>query len=375
MTDPPWTFDLPTKIRFGCGVFKELPEIARGYGARSAIVTGMRLANDPALIRLRDALGARVVFSEVTPNPTVEQVDALAGAILAERCDVVIAIGGGSPIDCAKAASALAATGEGSIRDFHSGGKILGAGRIPLIAVPTTAGTGSEVTSIAVLGDTIRNIKAPLASPALYPEHAVVDPKLTLSMSRFITTATALDAFTHAIEGFWSLGHQPICDLAALEAARLIMENLAGVIENPCDLERRTRLSYAALLAGMAFQLQKNAMVHACAFPLSNRIYLSHGAACAFTLEFAIRFNSESAPDRLAQFANYCGYVSTGVMADAVHKLKILGGLPCTLREAGISNDIVPALIAESFHPLMKNNPRKVTPEDLQRMYMELDNV
>jgi len=372
MTATPWTFSIPTTIRFGCGVAKELPAIARQYGRRPIVVTGSRLAGDALVAGLRDALDGAPLFSGVTPNPTVEQVDALARIIRDEHRDVVVAIGGGSPIDCAKAASALAVSDAASIREFHSGGRALGSAHLPLVAVPTTAGTGTEVTPISVLDDPAANIKAPLAAPALYPVSAVVDPELTVSMPRFTTAATALDALAHALEGYWSRNHQPICDLAAREAARLVLGNLAAVLENPSDLEGRAALSRAALLGGLAFQLPKNAMVHACAFPLASRHHLAHGTACALTLEFAIRFNAEAIPERLNAFAQYCGFDSPNAVADEVGKLKRLGGLPCSLSEAGILAEAVPQLIDESFHPLIKNNPREVTRQDLERMYAEL---
>ena len=372
MNPTPWTFSLPTTIRFGCGVSKELPELARCYGRRPIVVTGSTLINEPNIASLIAVLDASAVFSGVTPNPTVEQVDALAQRIRDEQCDVVVAIGGGSPMDCAKAASALAASDAASIRAFHSGGRSLGAAHLPLIAVPTTAGTGSEVTPFAVLDDAAANLKAPLASPSLYPAYALVDPELTLSLPHFTTAATALDTLTHALEAFWSRNHQPLCDLAAQESARLVFGNLAAVLDTPTALERRENLSYAALLGGMAFQLPKNAMVHACSMPLSKRHHLAHGAACALTLEFAIRFNASVIPERLAAFARYCGFVSVEAMIAKIHELKRLGGLPCTLADAGIDIDDVALLVAESFHPLIKNNPREVRAKDLEQMYAEL---
>ena len=367
-----WTFQLPTRVSFGDGVAGEAALRAAEYGRRPIIVTDATLAGLPRVQALIASFGGVPVFSEVEPNPTVANVDALARLIRAEQADVLVAIGGGSPLDCAKAAACLAPSGAESIRAFHSEGQKLDARRLPLIALPTTAGTGSEVTPFAVLDDREKEIKGPIAAEALYPTLALVDPELTHSLPRFVTASTALDALSHAIEGYWSKNHQPICDLLAQEAARLIFHHFERVMEHPDDREARAALSYAALLAGMAFQLPKNAMVHACSYPLSNRYHLCHGAACAFTLEFAIRLNAPHTHGRLDTFAAACGLDSPEAMARTIRRFKRLGGLPCTLAEAGIPESAIEAIIAESFHPLINNNPKTVTPDDLRTMYESL---
>ena len=367
-----WTFCLPTRVKFGVGASGSVREVAAAYGERPIVVTDRTLAGLPHVQRIMGMLEGAPVFTEVQPNPTVANVDALARTIREHTCDVVVAIGGGSPMDCAKAAACLCRTEERSVRPFHSEGRKFGADHLPVVAIPTTAGTGSEVTPFSVLDDTEKGIKGPIASDSLYPVHALVDPELTFSLPKFVTAATGLDALCHAIEGYWSKNHQPICDVLAMEAAKLIFAHFETVCTQPEDVEARMAMSYAALLAGMAFQLPKNAMVHACSFPLSNRYHLCHGAACAFTLEFAIRLNAPHMGGRLEAFASACGFDSVDAVAGRIRELKELGGLPCTLADAGIPEDVVPTLIDESFHPLMQNNPKKVTREDLARMYEAL---
>ena len=291
-----WTFKLPTAVTFGDGCVRQLPQIAAARGARPLLVADRDFARLPTFARVQEVLPGVPVFSDVTPDPTVASVDALAARLRAERHDVVIVVGGGSAMDCAKAAACLAAGTLPSIRAVHSEGVPLGLARLPLIAVPTTAGTGSEVTPFAVLSDSEKQVKGPIAGDALYPVHAVVDPELTHSLPLKVTVVTGLDALSHAIEGYWSRNHQPICDVMAIEAARLICANLKRAAQQPGDAETRAAMSYAATLAGAAFQLPKNAMVHACSFPLSARYHLAHGTACAFTLEEAIRFNAD--PDK-----------------------------------------------------------------------------
>jgi len=367
-----WTFMLPTEIRFGPGAAGDIPALARRFGNRWVLVTDVGLARLPLFHEIRTALNPAGVYTEVEPNPTVHNVDALAAVVRSKGADVLVAVGGGSAMDCAKAAACLVRGGAESIRCFHTGGVTLPAERLPVIAAPTTAGTGAEVTPFSVLNDPEKNFKGPLAGPALYPALAVVDPLLTHSLPLFVTACTGLDALCHAIEGYWSRQHQPLCDLLAVEAARRIFANFATVCRNPGNARAREAMAYAALLAGMAFQLPKNGMVHACSFPLSNRYHLAHGATCAFTLEFAIRHNAPGMGGRMEAFAVACGFHGIDDMIARITEFKRLGGLPCTLEEAGIPEADVSEIIQESFHPLMQNNPVPVTAADLERMYAGL---
>ncbi len=371
-----WTFKLPTEIRFGNGAAGQLSELSSAFGCRKMVVTDRILAGLPQIQALIAGLGDVCVFTDVNPNPTVDNVDALGKLLIETGTEVIVAIGGGSAIDCAKAAACLVKSGIASIRPFHSEGKKFetGNGAIPLIAVPTTAGTGSEVTPFAVLDDTEKNFKGPIACEMFYPKIAVIDPELTLSVPVKITATTALDALSHAIEGYWSKNHQPICDLLALEAAKNIFANLENVLNNSGDKCGREALAYAALLAGMAFQLPKNAIMHACSFPLSNRFHLPHGAACAFTMEAAIRLNTPFMGGRMEKFAEYCGFDSIAKMIKQITRFKTLGGLPRTLADAGIGKGDIELLVQESFHPLMNNNPKPVTAKDLKNLYLGLEN-
>ena len=369
-----WTFKLPTAVTFGAGRVAQLPLIAGLHGSRPLLVADRDLVKLPPFDRVRAIFPGVPVFSDITPDPTVASVDALAAQLRAGGHDLIIAVGGGSAMDCAKAAACLAAGNLPSIRAVHSEGVPLGTTRLPLIAVPTTAGTGSEVTPFAVLSDTEKQIKGPIAGDALYPTHAVVDPELTHSLPLKITVATGLDALSHAIEGYWSKNHQPLCDVLAIEAARLIGANLRRAAQLPSDAEARSAMSYAAMLAGAAFQLPKNAMVHACSFPLSARYHLAHGVACAFTLEEAIRFNAPAMGERMTTFLHGAGFGSEAELIARIRELKQIGGLPCTLGEAGIPVSDIPDLAKESFHPLMRNNPRTMTEADLIGMYERLAN-
>ena len=374
-----WTFQLPTKITFGRGCVASLSTMPEIAGRRVVVVTDPLIAPLQAVQTIIEQLAPVALYKDVRPNPTVENADTLAELLRNTQAEVITAIGGGSALDCAKAASFLAKTGDSNIRAYHSEGKSIIGQSIPVIAIPTTAGTGSEVTPIAVLDDEEKNVKAPMMSPLFYPVCAVVDPDLTLSVPLAVTAATAFDALSHAIEGYWSRNHQPICDTLAKEAARTIFENLDKVFDNLGDPVARERISYAALLAGIAFQMPKNAIMHACSYPLSNRAHLAHGAACAFTMEASIRLNAPYMNGRMEEFANACGFANdccaggtVDTMIETITRLKQRGGLPMTLADAGIDADTVELLISESFHPVIKNNPKEVTTDDLQKIYSEL---
>ena len=248
----------------------------------------------------------------------------------------------------------------------------MGAARLPLIAAPTTAGTGSEVTPIAVLDDPEKGLKAPLAHDSFFPTVALVDPELTVTMPRYVTACTGLDALAHAVEGYWSINHQPMCDLFALEAVKLIVKHLPAVLDDGADLQARAGMSEAAMLAGLAFQLPKNAAVHACSYPLCTAYHLPHGAGCAMTLDHFMRFNAEVMGERGTALARAAGVADMAELADIVADLKRQAGLPAKLSEIGVTMESLDELVAASFVPLMKNNPRPVTPSDLRALYMEM---
>jgi len=367
-----WTYKHPTEIRFGAGARAELPELVARFGARPILITDSALRETPMVVKALETLGKGArLFSDVEPNPTVGSVDRAIGEIAVNGCDVVVAMGGGSSLDCAKAAAAVAAQG-GSARDYHSGGRPLGAARLPLIAVPTTAGTGSEVTPIAVLDDPEKGIKAPFAHDSMFPTVALVDPELTVTMPKYVTACTGLDALSHAVEGYWSINHQPICDLYALKAVELAVRHLPAVLSDGSNVGARAGMSEAAMLAGLAFQLPKNAAVHACSYPLCTIYHLPHGAGCAMTLDHFIRYNGEVMSERGVALARAAGVPNMASFADVVADLKRQAGLPAKLSEIGVTMESLGELVEASFVPLMKNNPRPVSPSELRALYKSM---
>lgn len=370
-----WNYHQPVKIAFGNGVINTLGEVLDKYQIQRAfLVTGGHLVKDGTVTRIEEITQGRIVdvFSDISPNPDVVEVDQCAAQIRKQKVDGVIAIGGGSVLDLAKAAAAVAGTTD-SIRAYHGTGKILDKISIPLIAIPTTAGTGSEVTSVSVLTDRSAGKKMPVASDALYPKYALVDPELTKSMPKSVTAQTGIDALSHAIEAYWSKGHQPITDALAIAAAKQIFENLLLAYKEPDNETARENMCEASLLAGLAFNIAKTTGSHACSFPLTNIYDIPHGEACALTLDYFLRINARQEQDgRLKDLAKVLGYEDGEQLADAILDLKKQLHLRIGLAEFQLTREQIEELVQKSHHPNLLNNPVKITDSILWGMYEEL---
>ena len=259
------------------------------------------------------------------------------------------------------------APNEGDALDYYEGCRALvKERRLPVIAVPTTAGTGSEVTQVSVVSHGTE--KKTINNPAFMPAAAIVDPVLTLGVPPRTTMNTGLDAMAHALEGYWSKNHQPIPDLMAVEAVRLILENLEKTWRDGSDLEARTNMSRAALLGGLSFALPKTAASHACSYPLSEDYHLPHGEACAFTLDSLVRINADA---RLEELCSRVGLSGTEELAERIRALKKLGGLRSRLSDLG-EVDLDKLCRDCAAHPLMNNNPVKLDEAALHRMFEAL---
>lgn len=363
-----WNFNMPVTILFGRGRAQEVVELTKNMGKGLLICDRFLVSSTAA--QMKNESNGRIagIFCELSPNPTVLEVDACCDIIRKEKADYLIALGGGSVMDLAKAASVMA-FGELRASEYHSGGKSLPQKSIPVFAVPTTAGTGSEVTCVSVLTDHEKGIKAPLVSPLMYVNTAVIDPLLTLSVPPRITASTGLDVLSHALEGYWSRNHQPICDAAAMHAAKLVFRYLMQAYEDPQDYNAREKMCEASVIAGIAFSLPKTAGSHACSFPLTNVYGMPHGEACAFTLDSFIRINAD---ERLLELARYCGFEDVDSMADEVYGIKKRTGMKLTLSDAGINLENVGKLAQLSMHPNMQNNPVSMDENAVAEMYKKL---
>lgn len=373
--DMNWDYLQPVKIRFGKGRVSEVKEIAKAMGIENGLLVAdpFFFTNGLAERIVKESEGAIIAsFGDLSPNPDVIEVDACADIIREKKIGFVVALGGGSSMDCAKAAASIALT-EDSIRKYHGTGVPMPQEHLPLIAVPTTAGTGSEVTCVSVLTDHANGKKSPIVSDGFFPSYAIIDPELTYTMPPKVTAGTGIDVLSHALEGFWSKGHQPICDACALHAAELVFQYLYKAYLNPNDEEAREKMCEASLIAGLAFTLPKTTSSHACSFPLTNIHHIPHGEACGMTLDYFARINAKGVEGaRIDEFARKLGFQDTEDMADAIHELKAKMGLRNDLKDLHLTEEQIADLVRISRHPNLYNNPVDITDEMLNEMYHKL---
>lgn len=367
----------PVPIDFGIGKLTTLPAIIEKFGFTNGLLisTPSIVANGTAQ-RMIDASNGTLkeIFSNIQPNPTIDNTDACASIMREKQYDFAVAIGGGSILDCAKIACFVASTDGTTSEYFHKEKPITHRG-IPLIAIPTTSGTASEITTVSVLTDTQKDIKAPIASEYLYPIYALIDPELTISCPPHVTAASGIDVLAHALEAFYGKKHQPYTDLAAEHAAKLVFQYLLTSYREPHNLEARAKMSEASVTAGMAFNLTQTAAAHACSYPLTQNFGIPHGEACAFTLAAFWRLNSKDAlvGERLQQFSKRLGFDNAEALADEIDRLKQAMGLRVTLQEVGVhSEQLLDDLVANSFAPNMQNNPVTITSASLKELYRQL---
>jgi len=368
-----WKYTQPVEIIFKADVLNDLDDILsqRGFSQGILICSNFFVKNGMAKEVMNSCASLRAVHSGIQPNPTLENVQSCAAAMVAAKAEFALAIGGGSVLDCAKIACAIAKSGQ-QIAKIYAGEEKLSGDTLPMIAVPTTAGTGSEVTAVSVLNDDTGKLKASVVDPCLFPKLAIIDPVLTMSMPPAVTAATGLDALAHALEGFWSKNHQPICDALALEAARKVFSALPVAYKSGNDIKARTEMCEASLIAGLAFALPRTAGSHACSYILTTDYGMSHGEACAFTLAAFTRINADAEKGRLHDFAKKLGFEDALAMADRIDEMKKEMGLKYTLGQAGIRNEDLAKVAHANQHPNLLNNPVEMSVEKLVAMYNEI---
>jgi len=366
-------FSFPTRVVFGAGARASLGAEAAALGmGRPLVVTdaGVRAAV------LADALGAVgaswPVFDGVSANPVGAEVHAGAAAYRASGCDGVLAVGGGAPMDVGK----LVRLALGHARPLHEFDDAIDGGRhvkgplVPMIAMPTTAGTGSEVgrSGVVTLPETGR--KTVIFAPPLIPSVALCDPELTFGLPPRPTAATGMDALTHGIEAYLAKGYHPMADAIALEAVRLVARSLRRAVADGQDLAARTDMMMAAAMGAVAFQ-KGLGVCHAMAHPLSNLAGLHHGLANALMLPAALRHNAPVVPDRLADVAQALGEEREAARApDAVALLRDDVGLPDRLSACGVSPGMLDALAdGAARDSCLLGNPRSTTTGELRAMY------
>ena len=319
------------------------------------------------------------IFDQVKTEPEDEYVDTGLKLFEESKSDIIVAVGGGSPIDTAKAISIMM-TNPGSIRDYMGTGKVQNPG-IPLIAIPTTAGTGSEATQFTIITDTKRDVKMLIGSPFIIPTVALVDPLLTLEMPPSLTAATGIDALTHAIEAYVSVKAQPMSDAMALEAIKLLSLNLRRAWAYGKDIEARSNVLMGSLMAGIAFSNSSVALVHGMSRPMGAYFHIPHGVSNAILLGIVMEFSLEGNPSRYAKVASCMGEDISGLQdkdaamkgAQTVKKLIADLNIP-RLRDLGIDKQDLEKLTHQMAKDAIasgspSNNPRQVTEEEIIKLY------
>lgn len=379
----PFTFNTSKSIQFGVGALDQLGALTQKHiGSRVLLVTDPGLMStgivDQALALLNAADVTVELFKDVQADPPEAVI--LQGTEQAHTAEVdgVIGLGGGSSLDVAKLV-ALLAVGKEGLKDIYGVGNTSGP-RLPLILVPTTAGTGSEVTPVSIV-TTGTNEKMGVVSPVILPDIALLDPKLTYGLPPHITAATGIDAMVHAIEAYASASanNNPISRMLATQALTLMGRSVLKAVHEGSDQEARSDMLLGSMLAGQAFANSPVAAVHALAYPLGGHFHIPHGLSNALVLPHVLRFNVVTSPQPYAELAPYAfpelakleGQERAAAFCDSLAELSEKCGLQPNLRAMNIQQDILPKLASDAMNQtrLLVNNPRPVTEADALAIY------
>lgn len=369
------------EVVFGPEALSEAGFVVRRLGGRTPLIVtdpGLHEAGwvDALLAVMRDVGLSPVVFSAVTPNPKDHEVS-LAHAVYAEHeCDVVVGLGGGSCMDAAKGVAILAGNG-GDILSYR------GIDRVrevipPMLMIPTTSGTGADVSQFCIVTDTERRTKVTILGRALVPDVSLVDPLLLMTMPEWLGAATGLDALTHGVEAFVSRAHNPLADVHALHAVELVGTHLRHTLRTPADPERRTGMAQASLNAGLAFSNAILGATHAMSHQVGGLLDAPHGVINGVLLPHVIRYNAQSCPKRFVDLAVRLGLPATEApaaevaeqLADAVRVLGDDVGVPRGLAELGMTEaDVAPLARSSLEDACLTTNPRAPDVADLESLF------
>lgn len=331
---------MSTEIVFGGGVATEKLDSLLS-GSTVLIISDPFLYQNGTALKIGADLKDKTVgyFSEIEPNPSCDTVDRAVSYAREMQADCIVGLGGGSALDVSKIVSCLVDQ-EGSIYDYYAGGsRKLTKRKAALICIPTTAGTGSEVTNVGVYTDQKTHTKMPMVHDQFWADIALVDPKLTYTLPPAVTASTGLDAFCHAIEAYWNRESQPISDWMAMGAMRLILENIKSAYDHPDDEEARGNMMLASLTAGIAFSQTRTTGIHALSFPLTSKFGINHGAACAVTLPAFIRLSVRQKREKMESLASCLGFVSVEELAQQVEQLMSSMNMATRLSQLGIKEE------------------------------------
>ncbi|MBI9110567.1 alcohol dehydrogenase-like regulatory protein ErcA [Maridesulfovibrio ferrireducens] len=369
------------ELVFGAGSALLAGQYAENFGARRAL-----MVTDPGVLHCRwiadvkDSLNRAgietFVFSDVSENPRDVEVMKGAEFYKENNCDCIVAVGGGSPMDCAKAIG-IVTTNNAHILSFEGVDMVDSPGP-PLICIPSTAGSSADVSQFAIITDTVRHVKISIVSKAMVPDAALVDPSLTTTMGSQLTAATGLDALTHAIEAYVSNANSALTDLFALDAIKLVSKNLVSAIKNPDNIELRGFVMLGSMEAGLAFSNAILGAVHAMAHSLGGHLNLPHGECNAILLPYVIKTNFSSAEDRYTDIAKAMSVDVEGKTADqicgslidVIVALRKDAGITKTLKDFGLKREDIPKLAELALKDAcMVTNPVELNSEDVEKIY------
>ncbi len=375
----PFDFHTPTRVMFGPGTLGRLGEAARDLGAtRVLLVTdpGLEQAGHPQRAKqsLLDAGLDVFVFDDVEENPTSKHVDVGVNYANSLRINLIVSVGGGSAMDCAKGINFLLTNG-GAMADYKGFGKAKKP-MLPSIGIPTTSGTGSEAQSYALIADEKTHLKMACGDRKAAFATAILDPELTVTQPTKVTALTGIDALSHAVESYVTTKRNPVSQMFAREAWKLLEVNLEKVLHEPRDLEARGAMQIGAFLAGTAIENSMLGVCHACANPLTAHYGMTHGLAIGVMLPHVIHFNAGTVPELYEDLIEEAGLQNGHVggaaqtLALRVARLMKLAGLPTTLSACGVSPGILPLLSEEAAQQwTARFNPRPVTEREILDLY------
>lgn len=359
----------PVEIIWKPGALHQLKEITDRYNGTGLLICTPHFVKDNTAEKLMKEVPKLCgLFSSISANPDISEVQTCCELIQKKQVSFLVVLGGGSAMDLAKVAGSVALSNE-KVDHYFGTGIPLEKEHLSLIAIPTTSGTGSEVTNVAVLSDREHGKKAPIVSDNFYPDIALIDPLMTMSVPPQVSASSGLDVLCHALEAFWSVHHQPICDAMALAACERVFSSLLTAYKHPDDLAARCAMSEASLLAGLAFAMPKTTAPHACSYPLTNLYGIPHGEACAMTLIWFAKLNKD---ERLEDFAKKLGFADVEAMCDTIKAMQKQLKVRIDLKDMELTADQRKDLIVLSHHPNLSNNPVPVTDELLEELYLSL---
>jgi alcohol dehydrogenase len=356
---------------------------AKNFGASKAFLVtdeGVRNAGCAEKVeRSLDDAGIKYTsFSDVSPNPRDYEVMAGAEQFLESNCDLIVAVGGGSPMDCAKGIGIVTTNG-GDVCDYEGVDEV-SSPVPPLVFIPTTAGSSADVSQFAIITDTKRKGKIAIISKMVVPDIALVDPLVTFSMPTDLTAATGMDALCHAFEAFVSTASSPLTDMAAISAVRLITDNLEGAFREPENLKFRENMMMASLMAGLAFSNASLGIVHAMAHSLGGTLDLPHGECNAILLEKAVLYNYQTAADKYDQLAVAMrkkiepgeDIENAYVLAECISSLRTSLDINQKLSDLGVTLEDIPHLAQFALHdPCLATNPREANQSDIEDIFRQ----